>query len=124
MDSEEGEALVASQARLVESRLLGSLLRESREMPTSSRTVMQSLPEDHPFLHAINRSFHTYGVTGNLVMSSDLVSPYRVEVSVPLEAEEGDAMLRAMSTDRAESEIFDGGEEVVDVGGTWSLFSH
>ena len=122
MDSEEGEALVASQARLVESRLLGSLLRESREMPTSSRTVMQSLPEDHPFLQAINRSFHTFGVTGRLAMSSDLVLPYRVEVSVPLENEEGDAMLRAMSTDRAESEIFDGGEEVVSIPGTWSPY--
>ena len=57
-------------------------------------------------------------------MSLDLASPYQVEVSVPLEAEEGNAMLRAMETDRAGSEIFDGGEEVVLIQGTWSLFSH
>ena len=92
-------------------------------MPTTSRLVTrQYLPEDHDVLRILNQEFGTWGATGSLTSSSDLVSQYRLEVIVPLDVEEGDALVASLETDRAESD-FEGGGEIVSVGGgTWSPF--
>jgi hypothetical protein len=45
-----------------------------------------------------------------------LVSQYRLEVIVPLDVEEGDALVASLETDRAESDFEEGGE-IVSVGG-------
>ncbi len=86
-------------------------------MPITNRMVqVVHLPDEHQVLTVLRREFHSWGVAGRLVSSADHLSPYRLEFSVPIENLEGDAMLRTLETDRAESEIWEG-EEVVEVEG-------
>src|ERR1700689_3724394 len=92
-------------------------------MPTTSQVVTRRfLPEDHELLQILNQEFGSWGATGSLMSSLDLVSPYHLEVIVPLDIEEGDALVASLETDRAESD-WEGGGEIVSVGGgTWSPF--
>jgi hypothetical protein len=92
-------------------------------MPTTSQVVTRQFsPKTTTLLQILNQEFGTWGATGSLTSSSDLVSRYRLEVIVPLDVEEGDALVASLETDRAESD-FEGGGEIVSVGGgTWSPF--
>ena len=54
-------------------------------------------------LTRMNEAFQTWGASGILRGSSDGVSSYRLELSVPLEGVEGDALVASLSTDRAAS---------------------
>lgn len=104
MDKDEESILDPNK---VEGRLLGSVLRERTKMPSSSQTVTHlHLLEDHQFIQVLQREFQASNVSGSLVMSLDLVSPYRLEVLIALEVDEGDAMLRSLDLDQVESEIF------------------
>ena len=54
-------------------------------------------------LTRMNAAFQTWGASGILRGSSDGVSSYRLELSVPLEVVEGDALVASLATDRAAS---------------------
>src|ERR1700689_5660773 len=63
-------------------------------MPTTSQVVTRRfLPEDHELLQILNQEFGSWGATGSLTSSSDLVPWYRLEGIVPLAVEEGDALV-------------------------------
>ena len=67
------------------------------------------LPEDHPLLNMLDRSFVTFGVQGRITALSDGPSLYRLELSVPVDTLEGDALVSSLMSDRADSPILGGG---------------
>ena len=69
------------------------------------------LPETHPLLRLVDQSFATFGVQGSMSASSSGPSLYYLDLQVPLESLEGDALVSSLMSDRAESPIL---EEVVD----------
>ena len=69
------------------------------------------LPEDHPLLNTVNRAFGSFGVQGRITASSDGPTLYRLELMVPVDTVEGDALVSSLMSDRARSPIL---EEVVD----------
>ena len=69
------------------------------------------LPEDHPLLRLVDRSFATFGVQGTVSTSSSGPSLYHLDLRVPLDMVEGDALVSSLMSDRADSPIL---EEVVD----------
>ena len=66
------------------------------------------LPENHPLLNVLDRSFATFGVQGRITASSAGPSLYRLELSVPVDTMEGDALVSSLMSDRADSPILEG----------------
>ena len=69
------------------------------------------LPEDHPFLRRLDRSFQVEGSSGIVSASSSSPLLYHLELQVPIDTLEGDALVSSLMSDRADSPIL---EEVVD----------
>ena len=95
----------------------GTSERVSLEMQTSRvmtpEVVLGSrqglfLPEGHPLLSMMDRSFATFGVQGRITAASDGPSLYRLELSVPVDSLEGDALVSSLMSDRADSPILEG----------------
>ena len=68
-------------------------------------------PEDHPFLQRLDRSFQVEGSSGVVSASSSGPLLYHLELRVPIDTLEGDALVSSLMSDRADSPIL---EEVVD----------
>ena len=66
------------------------------------------LPEDHPLIRNVDRAFGSFGVQGRVTASSDGPSLYRLELSVPLDTIEGDALVSSLMSDCANSPILEG----------------
>ena len=66
------------------------------------------LPEGHPLLNTLDRSFATFGVQGRITASSDGPSLYRLELSVPVDTLEGDTLVSSLMSDCANSPILEG----------------
>ena len=66
------------------------------------------LPEGHPLLSMVDRSFATFGVQGRITAASTGPSLYRLELSVPVDTLEGDALVSSLMSDRADSPILEG----------------
>ena len=66
------------------------------------------LPEGHPLLCTIDRSFQTFGVQGRITAASDGPSLYWLELSIPMETLEGDALVSSLMSDCANSPILEG----------------
>ena len=69
------------------------------------------LPEDHPFLRRLDRSFQVEGSSGVVSASSSGPLLYHLELRVPIDMLEGDALVSSLMSDRVDSPIL---EEVVD----------
>ena len=69
------------------------------------------LPEGHPFLQRLDRSFQVEGSSGVVLSSSSGPLLYHLELRVPMDMLEGDALVSSLISDRAGSPIL---EEVVD----------
>ena len=65
------------------------------------------LPEGHHLLNTIDSAFATFGVQGRITASSDGPSLYRLELSVPMDTVEGDALVSSLMSDRADSLILE-----------------
>ena len=66
------------------------------------------LPEGHPLLSMVDRLFATFGVQGRITASSTGPSLYRLELSVPVDTLEGDALVSSLMSDCANSPILEG----------------
>ena len=98
----------------------GVFERVEMEMGISSPDTVQMvlgtrqtlfLPENHPLLMLVDWSFATFGVQGTVSASSNSPSLYHLDLQVPLDTLEGDALVSSLMSDRADSPIL---EEVVD----------
>ena len=69
------------------------------------------LPEDHLFLRRLDRSLQVEGSSGVISASSSGPLLYHLELQVPIDTLEGDALVGSLLSDRADSPIL---EEVVD----------
>ena len=66
------------------------------------------LPEGHLLLNTLDQSFVMFGVQGRITASSDGPLLYRLELSVPVDTLEGDALVSSLMSDRADSPILEG----------------
>ena len=66
------------------------------------------LPEDHPFLRRLDRSFQVEGSSGVVSASSSGPLLYHLELRVPIDTLEGDALVSFLMSDRAGSPILEG----------------
>ena len=66
------------------------------------------LPEGHPFLHRLDRSFQVEGSSGIISASSSSPLLYHLELRVPLDTLEGNALVSSLMSDRADSPILEG----------------
>ena len=66
------------------------------------------LPEDHPFLCSLNRSLQVEGSSGIISASSSGPLLYHLELQVPIDTLEGDALVSSLVSDRADSLILEG----------------
>ena len=66
------------------------------------------LHENHPLLQTINRLFQMFGVHGVITALSDGPSLYRLELSVPVDMLEGDALVSSLMSNHADSPILEG----------------
>ena len=66
------------------------------------------LPEGHPFLRRLDRSFRVEGSSGVISASSSGPLLYHLELRVPVDTLEGDALVSSLLSDRADSLILDG----------------
>jgi hypothetical protein len=77
--------------------------------PTTSQRVLGAealfLPEGHPLRRLIGRS---QVVQGRIVSSSSGPTLTRLEMTIHLDDDEGDALVSSLMTDRSESPILDG----------------
>ena len=71
------------------------------------------LPEDHPFLRRLDRSFQAVGSSGVVSASSSGPLLYHLELRVPLDTLEGDALVSSLLSDRADSPILEGVSSMV-----------
>ena len=69
------------------------------------------LPEDHPFIRRLDRLFRVEGSSGVVSASSSGPLLYHLELRVPIDTLEGDALVSSLLSDRTDSPIL---EEVVD----------
>ena len=74
-------------------------------------TEMLFLPEGHPFLRRLDRSLWVEGSSGLILASSSGPLLYHLELQVPIDTLEGDALVSSLMSDCADSPIL---EEVVD----------
>ena len=66
------------------------------------------LPEGHPFLRSLDRSLRVEGSSGVISASSSGLSLYHLELRVPIDILEGDALVSSLMSDRADSPILEG----------------
>ena len=66
------------------------------------------LPEGHPFLRRLDRSFQVEGSSGIVSASSGGPLLYHLELQVPIDTLEGDALVSSLLSDRADSPILEG----------------
>ena len=66
------------------------------------------LPEGHPFLRRLDRSLRVEGSSGVVSASSSGPSLYHLELRVPIDTLEGDALVSSLMSDRADSPILEG----------------
>ena len=66
------------------------------------------LPEDHPFLRRLDRSLQVEGSSGVISASSSGPLLYHLELQVPIDTLEGDALVSSLMSDRADSPILEG----------------
>ena len=66
------------------------------------------LPEDHPFLRRLDRSFQVEGSSGVVSASSSGPLLYHLELRVPINTVEGDALVSSLMSDRMGSPILEG----------------
>ena len=66
------------------------------------------LPEDHPFLRRLDRSFQVEGSSGVVSASSSGPLLYHLELRVPIDTLEGDALVSSLMSDRMGSPILEG----------------
>ena len=118
MDHDEG-LFEGHSSRLSESGSSGPGTSERFSLATRTTRAMTPdvvlgsrqglyLPEDHPLLSMVDRSFATFGVQGRITASSTGPSLYRLELSVPVDSLEGDALVSSLMSDRADSPILEG----------------
>ena len=65
------------------------------------------LPEDHPFLRRLDRSLQVEGSSGVISASSSGPLLYHLELRVPIDTLEGDALVSSLISDRAGSLILE-----------------
>ena len=65
-------------------------------------------PEGHPLLSLVDRLFASFGVSGVVSASSSSPSLYHLELQVPMDTLEGDALVSSLMSNRADSPILDG----------------
>ena len=65
------------------------------------------LPENHPFLCRLDRSFRVEGSSGVVSASSSGPLLYHLELRVPIDTLEGDALVSSLTSDRAGSPILE-----------------
>ena len=63
-------------------------------------TERLSLPEDHPPLQRLDRSFRAEGSSGVVSASSSGPLLYHLELRVPIDTLEGDALVSSLMSDR------------------------
>ena len=66
------------------------------------------LPEDHPFLRRLDRSLQVEGSSGVISASSSGPLLYHLELRVPIDTLEGDALVSSLMSDRVGSPILEG----------------
>ena len=66
------------------------------------------LPENHPFLRHLDRSLQVEGSSGVISASSSGPLLYHLELRVPMNTLEGDALVSSLLSDRADSPILEG----------------
>ena len=66
------------------------------------------LPEGHPFLCRLDRSLQVEGSSGVISASSSGPLLYHLELRVPIDTLEGDALMSSLMSDRADSLILEG----------------
>ena len=66
------------------------------------------LPEGHPFLRSLDRSLWVEGSSGVISASSSGPLLYHLELRVPIDTLEGDALVSSLVSDRADSPILEG----------------
>ena len=66
------------------------------------------LPEGHPFLRRLDRSLQVEGSSGVVSASSSGPSLYHLELQVPIDTLEGDALVSSLLSDRTDSLILEG----------------
>ena len=66
------------------------------------------LPEGHPFLRNLDRSLRVEGSSSVVSASSSGPLLYHLELRVPLDTLEGDALVSSLMSDRADSPILEG----------------
>ena len=66
------------------------------------------LPEGHPFLRSLDRSLQVEGSSGVISASSSGPLLYHLELRVPINMLEGDALVSSLMSDRADSPILEG----------------
>ena len=66
------------------------------------------LPEDHPFLRRLDRSLQVEGSSGIISASSSGPLLYHLELQVPIDTLEGDALVSSLMSDRADPPILEG----------------
>ena len=71
------------------------------------------LPEGHPFLRSLDRSFQVEGSSGVVSASSSGPLLYHLELRVPIDTLEGDALVSSLMSDRADSPILEGVSSMV-----------
>ena len=71
------------------------------------------LPEGHPFLRSLDRSLRVEGSSGIVSASSSGPLLYHLELRVPIDTLEGDALVSSLMSDRADSPILEGVSSMV-----------
>ena len=66
------------------------------------------LPEGHPLLRSLDDSFRVEGSSGVISASSSGLLLYHLELRVPIDTLEGDALVSSLMSDRAGSPILEG----------------
>ena len=66
------------------------------------------LPEGHPLLRSLDGSFRVEGSSGVISASSSGPLLYHLELRVPIDTLEGDALVSSLMSDRADSPILEG----------------
>ena len=66
------------------------------------------LPEGHPFFRSLDRSLRVEGSSGVISASSSGPLLYHLELRVPIDTLEGDALVSSLLSDRADSPILEG----------------
>ena len=65
------------------------------------------LPEGHPFLRSLDRSLRVEGSSSMISASSSGLLLYHLELRVPIDTLEGDALVSSLMSDRADSPILE-----------------